>query len=162
MRLRRPPQSTIEQVHISREGGTAIIVYADPAYGTVNLTIGPEIDRLSDREILDLYNDILAAQEASVADPANRPVEIPRGRPQIEWQEDYQQWSARGEVLKCELSDDEHGGLVVYIDDQELDAEAFIRLIKPFAGWGMRITFMDHAQIHDEPSVIVRDPDDIN
>ena len=49
--------------------------------------------------------------------------------------------------------------LVVYIDDKELDAEAFLDLIKPFAGWGMRITFMDETQVYDEPSVIVRDPD---
>lgn len=162
MRFRRPPQSTIDQVHISREGEAAIIVYADPAYGTVHFTLGPEIVNLSDREILEMYNDVIAAQEASIADPANRPVEIPKGRPQIEWQEDFQQWSARGHVLKCEVSDDQNGDVIVYIDDKELDADAFLQLIKPFAGWGMRITFMDESQIHDEPSVIVHDPDGRN
>jgi len=159
LRYRRPPQSTIDQVHISREGETATIVYAEPAYGTVHFTLGPEIYNLSDREILEMYNDVIAAQEASIADPANPPVEIPKGRPQIEWQEDLQQWSARGHVLKCEVSDNEDGSLVVYIDDKELDADAFLQLIRPFAGWGMRITFMDESQIHDEPSAIVRDPD---
>lgn len=159
MRFRRPSQSRIDQVHISRVGESAIIVYADPAYGTVHFTLGPEIDNLSDREILEMYNDVIAAQEAGIADPANRPVEIPKGRPQIEWQEDFQQWSARGHVLKCEVSDDQDGDLIVYIDDKELDADAFLQLIRPFAGWGMRITFMDESQIHDEPSVIVRDPD---
>lgn len=160
MRSRRPPQSTIDQVHISREGENAIIEHADKAYGKVNLTIGAEINRLSDLEILDVFNNIIAAQEASIADPANRPVEIPKGRPQIEWLEDFQQWSARGHVLKCEVSDDEDGNLVVYVDDKELDAEAFLQLIRPFAGWGMRITFMDESRIHDEPEVILRDPDD--
>ena len=38
MRFRRPPQSSIDQVRISRDGEAAIIEYADPAYGTVNLT----------------------------------------------------------------------------------------------------------------------------
>lgn len=160
MRFRRPPQSTIDQVHIARDGEYAIISHADPAYGTVNLKLGPEIDTLTDRKILDLFNNIIAAQEASIADPANRPIEIPQGRPQIEWHEDLQQWSARGHVLKCEVSDDEDGNLVVHVDDKELDAEAFLQLIRPFAGWGMRITFMDESQIHDEPDVIVRDPDD--
>lgn len=160
MRFRRPPQSSIDQVRISRNGEVAIIEYADPAYGTVNLTLGPMIKTLTDHEILDVYNDIIAAQEASIADPANRPIEIPKGRPQIEWLEDMQQWSARGHVLKCEVSDDVDGNLVVYVDDKELDGEAFLQLIKPFAGWGMRITFMDESQIHDEPDVIVRDPDD--
>jgi hypothetical protein len=162
LRFRRPPQSTIDQVHISREGESAIIEYADPAYGTVNFKLGPEIDTLSDREILEMFNDVIAAQEANIADPANRPIEIPKGRPQIEWLDDVKQWSARGHVLKCEVSDNEDGGLVVYIDDKELEADAFMKLIRPFAGWGMRITFMDQSQIHDEPDVIVRDPDDDN
>jgi len=160
LRPRRPPQSTIDQVRISRDGEHAIIEHADPAYGPVNLNLGPEIATLTDREILDVFNDIIAAQEASIADPANRPIEISKGRPQIEWLEDLQQWSARGHVLKCEVSDDEDGNLVVYIDDKELDSEAFLQLIRPFAGWGMRITFMDESQIHNEPEVIVRDPDD--
>jgi hypothetical protein len=126
----------------------------------VNLKLGPEIAVMSDLEILQVFNDVIAAQEASIADPANRPVEIPKGRPQIEWLEQYQEWSTRGHVLKCVVSDNEDGDLVFYVDDQELDAEAFLRLIRPFAGWGMRITFMDESQIHDEPEVILRDPDD--
>ena len=160
MRKRRLPQSTIDQVRISRNGEYALIEHANPAYGSVNLKFGPEIATLTDREILDVFNDIIAAQGASIADPANRPIEIPKGRPQIEWLEDFQQWSARGHVLKCEVSDDEEGNLVVYIDDKKLDSQSFLQLIKPFAGWGMRIAFMDESQIHDEPEVIVRDPDD--
>jgi len=160
MRLRRSPQSTIDQVHIARDGEYAIITYANPVYGTVNLKLGPEIETMTDLDILEVLNDIRAAQEASIADPANRPVEIPRGRPQIEWSETYQEWSARGHVLKCVVSDDVDGDLVVYVDDQKLDSDAFLRLIRPFAGWGMRITFMDESQIHDEPAVILRDPDE--
>ena len=160
MRLRRPPQATIDQVRISREGEYAIIEHADTAYGTTRLLLGPMLQNMSDAEVLEVFNEVIAAQDASVADPANRPVEIPRGRPQIEWLEDLQQWSARGHVLKCEVSDDEDGNLVVHVDDKELDAEAFLQLIKPFAGWGMRITFMDESQIHEEPEVIIRDPDD--
>ena len=159
MRSRRPTHTTIDQVRISRDGEYAIIEHADPVYGKVNLQLGPEINTLTDREIVDVFNDIIAAQQASIADPANRPIEIPKGRPQIEWLEDLQQWSTRGHVLKCEVSDDEDGNLVVYVDENELDAQAFLQLIRPFAGWGMRITFMDESQIHDEPEVIVRDPD---
>ena len=66
---------------------------------------------------------------------------------------------SQGQVLRCHLSDDEDGNLVVYVDDKELDAEAFLSLIKPFAGWGMRLTFMDESQVYDEPSVIIREPD---
>jgi hypothetical protein len=66
---------------------------------------------------------------------------------------------SQGQVLRCHLSDDEDGNLVVYVDDKELDADAFLSLIRPFAGWGMRLTFMDESQVYDEPSVIIRDPD---
>jgi len=66
---------------------------------------------------------------------------------------------SQGQVLRCHLSDDKDGNLVVYVDDKELDAEAFLSLIKPFAGWGMRLTFMDDSQVYDEPSVIIREPD---
>jgi hypothetical protein len=147
-------------VRISRDGEYAIIEHADTAYGTTRLLLGPVLQNMSDAEILEAFNDVTAAQDASVADPANRPVEIPRGRPQIEWLEDFQQWSVRGQVLRCHVSDDEHGNLVVYVDDKELNAEAFLSLIKPFSGWGMRLTFMDESQVYDEPSVILRNSDD--
>lgn len=160
MRLRRPTYSTIDQVHISRDGEYAIITHADNAYGTVHLRLGHQIEAMTNLEILEVFNDIIAAQEASIADPANRPVEIPPGRPQIEWLDREQVWLMRGHVLKCVISDDEDGNLIFYVDDHELDAEAFLRLIRPFAGWGMRITFVDESQIHDEVEVIVRDPDD--
>jgi len=82
LRFRRQPQSTIDQVRISRDGSRdgeyALIEHADPAYGSVNLKLGPEIANLTDREILDVFNDIIVAQEASIADPANRPIEIPK------------------------------------------------------------------------------------
>ncbi len=74
--------------------------------------------------------------------------------------EKYQEWSARGHVLKCVVSDDEDGDLVIHVDDQVLDAEAFTQLIRPFSGWGMHTTSMDESQIHDEPEVILRDPDE--
>ena len=147
-------------MRISRDGEYAIIEHADTAYGTTRLLLGPMLQNMSDAEVLEVFNDIIAAQDASVADPANRPVEIPRGRPQIEWLEDFQQWSVRGQVLRCHVSDDEHGNLVVYVDDKELNAEAFLSLIKPFSGWGMRLTFMDDSQVYDEPSVILRDSDE--
>jgi hypothetical protein len=73
---------------------TAIIAHADPAYVTVNLKLGSGIVAMSDLEILRAFNDIIATQEASIADPANRPVDIPKGRPQIEWLEEYQEWSS--------------------------------------------------------------------
>ncbi len=46
MRPKKPAYVSIEQVRIRRDGPTAIIDYADPEYGGVNLTIG---DHLAER-----------------------------------------------------------------------------------------------------------------
>ncbi|MBB4209223.1 DUF7713 domain-containing protein [Roseinatronobacter bogoriensis] len=52
------------------------------------------------------------------------------------------------------------GDLVVCVDDQKLDVGAFLWLIRPFCGWGMRITFTDESQIHGDPEVTLREPED--
>ena len=46
------------------------------------------------------------------------------------------------------------------ISPVRMTPRGLLQLIRPFAGWGMRITFMDESRIHEEPEVIVRDPDD--
>jgi len=155
LRLRRPPQATIDQVHISRDGEYAIIEHADTAYGITRLLLGPMLQNMSDAEVLEVFNDIIAAQDASVADPANRPVEIPRGRPQIEWLEDLQQWSVRG---KCCAAICPMTKMATWSSMSTMKnwTPSFLSLIKPFAGWGMRLTFIDESQVYDEPSVIIR------
>ena len=40
MRLKRPRPASPDQVRITREGETAVIEYADPSVGVVNLQVG--------------------------------------------------------------------------------------------------------------------------
>ena len=71
MRLKKPTRAIIDQVRITREGNDAIIDYADPGLAGTRLTIGPDLATMTDRDIIDVFNGILAAQEES-SPPATR------------------------------------------------------------------------------------------
>ncbi len=59
-----PDQRRTSQIRgITREGGTAIIEYAESDVGTTHLTIGPEINSMTDEEILELHNDGIRGRE---------------------------------------------------------------------------------------------------
>ena len=63
MRPKKPCRAGFDQVRITRDGTSAIIEHADPTISTTSLTIGPEIDQMTDHDILALYNAIIASQE---------------------------------------------------------------------------------------------------
>ena len=99
----------IDQVRITREGNDAIIDYADAgtAAGTAGtrLTIGPDIVTMTDREIIDVFNGILAAQERLLAAWDKTVIEEPPEEKQIDYHEDSDQWVPRGAVLRCIIDD---------------------------------------------------------
>jgi hypothetical protein len=53
----------IDQVRVTRDGDDAIIEYADPEISGTRLTIGPQITTMTDRDIVDVFNGVMAAQE---------------------------------------------------------------------------------------------------
>jgi hypothetical protein len=67
MRLKKPTRAIIDQVRITREGNDAIIDYADAGIAGTRLTIGPGIATMTDRDIINVFNGILAAQERLLA-----------------------------------------------------------------------------------------------
>ena len=77
MRPKKPIRVSIEQVRITRDGPTAVIEYADPAYSGVNLTIGDHVAQMSDQQVVDVLNDVLAAQAQSLREWDNTVTEIP-------------------------------------------------------------------------------------
>jgi hypothetical protein len=160
MRMKKPYIATLDQVRISRQGEYGIIEYREPNLSSVQLKIGPEVQEMSDQEILDQHNQFLQAQLQKAAEYEHVAFEIPVGRPQIEFSKTCQQWTPRGDVLRCEISD---GGpnleAVIYIDDKELSLAEFGRLLTTYAGWGMRIVFVPDDRIDEEPEIIVLDPD---
>jgi hypothetical protein len=159
MRMHKPRRASLDEVRITREGETAIIENADGSVSTTHLKIGSQIGSMSDAAILNLFNLLVATQEEMAAEFDNRVIEIPLGRPQISYMESADQWVPRGQVLHCHIDDDENGELVVHIDDQELRLQEFGRLLRTYAGWGMRITFVPDDRLTEEPEVEVREPD---
>ena len=145
-RLRRPRTATLGKVRITKEREAAVIEFLEPGIATTHLTIGAAVARMSDQEILDLFNETILAQERLVASYHHVAVEIPEGRPQIRYYKEADQWVPRGDVLRCLVSDD-GGEAVIEIDGQDFSIAEFGRMLTTFAGWGMRISFVPE----DEP-----------
>jgi hypothetical protein len=158
MRLKKPIHVSIEQVRIARDGPTAVIEFADPAYGGINLTIGDHVAEMSDQQVVDVLNDILAAQAQSLREWDNTVTEIPIGKPQIKFNRKTGQWLSQGEVLRCIIEDNEYGEAVIVIDDKQLSLAEFGRLLTVYAGWGMRIAFVPEELVHEQPKIKVRQP----
>jgi hypothetical protein len=137
MRLKKPTRAIIDQVRITREGNDAIIDYADSGIAGTRLTIGPDLATMTDRDIIDVFNGILAAQERILAACDKTVTEEPPGEKQIDYHEDSDQWVPRGDVLRCIIDDaGQNGEVTIHIDDQELSLAEFGRLLRVHAGLG--------------------------
>jgi len=159
MRLKKPTRAIIDQVRITREGNDAIIDYADSGIAGTRLTIGPDLATMTDRDIIDVFNGILAAQERILAACDKTVTEEPPGEKQIDYHEDSDQWVPRGDVLRCIIDDaGQNGEVTIHIDDQELSLAEFGRLLRVHAGWGMRIAFVPEEFISENPMVEIRKP----
>jgi hypothetical protein len=158
MRIKKPRKASIDEVRITREGEIAIIENADPSISVVRLTVGSKLGSMTDAVVLDLFNDLIEAQQAMAAEYDAKLIEIPPGRPQIRYSEQSDQWVPRGDVLRCYIEDDDEGELVVYVDDQELSLRDFGRMLRTFAGWGMRISFVPEDRIADQPEIVISEP----
>ena len=157
MRLKKPTCTIIDQVRITREGNDAIIDYADGGMAGTRLTIGPDIADMTDREIIDVFNGILAAQERLLAAWDKTVTEEPPGEKQIDYHENSDQWVPCGDVLRCIIDDGgPEGEVTIHIDDQELSLAEFGRLLTVHAGWGMRIAFVPEEFVTENPTVKVR------
>ena len=158
MRKKRPRVATLDEVRISRDGEDAIIEFVDSTVATMHLKLGPEVQRMTDEEILDRFNAVVLAMEQRAAEYEHVAVEVPPGSPQIKYFEPGDQWTPRGAVLRCIIDDNEDGEAVITIDDQELSMPEFGRLLTTYAGWGMRIVFVPDDEIEIPPRIEVREP----
>lgn len=163
LRRRRPSSVSLDEVRITRTADTAVIEHADEATWTTNLTLGPRIAEMTDAQIIDEYNDVLAAQAEAIDSFDNVCVEVPPGRPQVKWEERSGQWVPRGDVVRCVIHDgayiDGDMNVTIEIDGRELTIIEFGRMLAVHAGWGMRVAFVPEEYLHDEPEVVVREPD---
>lgn len=160
MRMKKRFIATLDQVKISREGICASIEYHDPQVGATSLQIGPEVQSMTDAQILDCHNECLRAQQKMMDEYVHIAVEVPPGQSQIKYFELGHQWVPRGDVVRCVIDDagpDE--GPIIYIDDHDLTLREFGSLLRTYAGWGMRIVFVPENRTEEEPIIEVREPD---
>ena len=157
--MRKPRPASPDEVRITRAGDTAVIEYADPSIRDVHLRLGPALATMTDAAVLERFNAMLEAQAGDAASADRTLVDVPPGRPQIAYYERGDQWTPRGEVLRCHIETDAERGTLVLIDDVELDMVAFGRLLGTFAGFGMRIAFVDEDDVTERPEIMVKEPD---
>jgi hypothetical protein len=80
-------------VKISREGDFPVFTYADEKMGgAMSLKIGPEINRMTDYELLDRHNGVAFSMQEMRETYEHVAVEIPIGKPQIEFNPQCHQW----------------------------------------------------------------------
>jgi hypothetical protein len=159
MRKEKPHPASADEVRITRVGDDAIIEFVDARITTTHLRLGPNVHDMTDREILDSFNQTL--RDHAEAEHAYVAVEVPPGKPQLDYFAAGDQWVPRGSVVRAVIDDaGPCGEAVVHVDDVELSLQDFGRLLCTFAGWGMRIVFLPENDIASQPPVEVRDPGD--
>jgi len=155
----KPRVAALAEVRISRDGDDAVIEYIDGSVAVTHFRLGPAVQEMSDQEILDQFNQVIAECDSSDA-TEHIAIEVPPDQPQIAFFEAAQQWVPRGHVLRCIVEDSgPDNEAVIYIDDQALSLSAFGRLLCTYAGWGMRIAFVPEDRIEEPPHIEVREPD---
>src|SRR3990172_6149222 len=105
MRMKKPYVAALDQVKISRQGDYGIIEYIEPNVSTTHLRIGPEVQEMTDQQILDSHNECLRVQQELASRYEHVAIEVPVGRPQIKYSERCGQWTPRGDVLRCAIGD---------------------------------------------------------
>jgi hypothetical protein len=160
MRLKKPRIATIDEVIISREGEYAIIEFREPGISTMNLKLGPKLNKMTDKQILASFNQTVRSMEEMRRTYVHMPVEIPLGKPQVKYFEGGDQWVPRGDVLRCIVDD---GGpdceATIWIDDREFSLREFGRLLLTRAGWGMRMVFIPEDEIEKVHPIEIREPE---
>lgn len=160
---RRPHVASPDEVRITREGDAAIIEYADPDVATTYLTMGKEkLDKMTDAEILQFWNESIEARDEFMAEHDNVCVEIPLGKPQVRYEERADQWVPRGHVLRTRIlgamGNEDLDEPFVTIDNRDYTIREFVRMVSTFGGWGMRIAFVADTHLDEEPVIEVREP----
>jgi len=162
---RRPHVASPDEVHITREGDAAIIQYADPNVATTNFIVGKKkLDKMTDAQILRMWNKHIRIRDEYMAEYEHVCVEIPLGRPQVEYEERSDQWVPRGDVIRGRIlgamGDGNLDEQLVTIDNRDFTIREFVRMLSAFGGWGMRIAFVPDDEMHEEPEIVVKEPGD--
>jgi hypothetical protein len=147
-----------DEVTVIRDGECARIEYKEAGIAVTNLEIGPEIAEMSDSAIVEVHNQGLRNNAKQAAESKHVVYEVPLGSAQIEYFARCDQWVPKSSVLRCQIQVDEHGQIIVKIDERRLRLKQFGKLLASHGGWGMRIEFVHTDEVHHRPALQVRQP----
>jgi hypothetical protein len=162
---KRPYVASADQVRITRDGDDAIIEYADDSVATTHLKVGAEkLVSMTDDELLAFWNDGIEANEVHRQSLSYTAIEIPAGKPQVEFFDRGNQWTPRGHVVRCQILSDaaippDVDEPFVSIDGRDFTLGEFMTMVGTFGGWGMRIEFVPDDELHQRPRLKVSEPD---
>lgn len=162
---RRPHVASPDEIRITREGDAAIIEYADSNVATTNFVIGKKkLDKMTDAQILRMWNRHIRTRDELMAEYEHVCVEIPLGKPQVKYEELSDQWVPRGDVVRSQvlgaMGDQDLDEEFITIDNRDFTIREFVRMVSTFAGWGMRIAFVPDDELHEEPEIVVKEPEE--
>lgn len=153
-----------DEVKITRDGDTAVFTYADEETlgGGMHLKIGEKICKMSDADLLKMHNEMAENMVAARMQYDHVSIEVPHGKPQIEFDKQCDQWSMKGDVLRCFISsnsdtDDGRMEPEIEIDGKKLSWKEFGRMLMTFEGWGMRLAIMPDDEMHEAPEIVIVD-----
>lgn len=140
-----------------------IIEYADPNVATTNWRVGEKkLDKMTDAQILRLWNKSIEARDQFMAEHENVRIEIPLGKQQVKYEEIADQWVPRGHIVRARvlgaMGDEDLDEEFVTIDNRDFTIRQFVRMVGTFGGWGMRIAFVADTDLHEEPTIEIREP----
>jgi hypothetical protein len=158
---KRPYVASADQIRITRDGDVAVIEYADDAVATTRLAVGAErLTTMSDDELLEFWNESVRNNEEFRETVEYVAIEIPIGKPQVEYAASADQWTPRGNVLRCQvLSGSAPDEPFVSIDGRDFTLAEFAAMIQTCEGWGMRIEFVPDDELHIRPQLKVAEPE---
>ena len=159
VKVKPPYIAKMNEVIITKGPTSATIEYREKNVSSVQIEFGPDVSKMTEKEILERHNEILLARMEMKREYEHIAKEVPHGKPQIEFSERCQQWVPRSDVLRC-IVQYHPSGVGIEIDDRLLSLEEFGRMLQTYEGWGMRITFVPDEEIFFDPKIKLEDPDE--
>jgi hypothetical protein len=69
-------------------------------------------------------------------------------------------------VIRCRAlgarGDEDLDEEFITIDNRDFTIREFVRMVSTFGGWGMRIAFVPDDELHEEPEIVVKEPEQGN
>jgi hypothetical protein len=160
---KRPYVAYADQIRITRNGDCAIVEYADETVATTHLKVGAErLSTMTDEDLLGFWNDFVRGTDEFRESVDYVAIEIPVGKPQVEYVAAGDQWTPRGDILRCQVLSDgqrEPDEPFVSIDGRDFTLAEFATMVSTFEGWGMRIEFVPDDELHIRPRLRVAEPE---